>query len=173
MSDKARVRISDQDVVHHCEMLANVIKQHFRPEVVVAIDTGGSIPGELVGQFLGISVLHVVIRRDIKMSRRYSLDPVPIRWIMSLYHHYLFQTVKPVLSVSLVVDISKKRVLIVDDTIHTGATIDVTVAYLKKNGVDDIRVASLAHVSRTVPDFSILPKGNYCFPWSRDYKETD
>lgn len=170
LSDKTRIRVTDQEVGHHCKTLAKAITRDFRPDLVVAIDTGGSIPGELIGQCLGLPVVHIVIRRDIKMIRRYGLDPVPLRWIMSLYHHYLFQTAKPIISTSLPVNVSGKRVLIADDAMHTGATVDVAISYLKKGGVTDVKVASLSYVGVRMPDYSVLPRGNYCFPWSRDYK---
>ena len=46
---------------------------------------------------------------------------------MSLYHHFLFQTITPGIPVGIGTDVSGKKVLIVDDTLHTGATIDVVV----------------------------------------------
>ena len=61
-----------------------------------------------------------------------------------------------------------KKVLIVDDSLHTGATIDVATPYLISSGVVEIRVASIAYVANRKPDFFVLPRGNYSFPWSKD-----
>lgn len=169
LADRMRKRISQQEVSACCENLALIVGQNYKPNLVVAIDTGGSVPGELIAQAMNIPVAHIVVRRDINIVRRYSLDPIPLNWIMSLYHHYLFQTVKPVLSVDVKIDISGKKILIVDDSLHTGATIDVTIDYLKQADVSEIQIATLAYVSKRKPDFSVLPSGNYSFPWSRDY----
>jgi len=68
--------------------------------------------------------------------------------------------------------VSGKKILVVDDTIHTGATVDVVVKYLKQINVLEIKIASLAYVSKRKPDFSVLPSGNYCFPWSSDYNNS-
>lgn len=93
-----------------------------------------------------------------------------MRWIMSLYHHYLFQTSKPKIFTDISdIDIINKKVLLIDDVVHTGATIDVVLDYLKNSKSLDIKTASLSYVSKRKPDFHVLPKGNYCFPWSKDF----
>lgn len=169
LADKTRRRISQQEVSVYCDELAQIIRKNYTPDLVVAIDTGGSVPGELIAQALGIPIVHLVVRRKIPITRRYSNDPIPLRWIMSLYHHFLFQTITPTIPVEISIDVSGKKLLIVDDTMHTGATIDVVVNYLKQAGVLKLKIATLAHVSKRKPDFSALPSGNYSFPWSRDY----
>lgn len=169
LADKTRIKISQQEVSACCDTLAQVLRQNYEPELIVAIDSGGSVPGELVAQILSIPILHLTIRRDINLPRRYGLDPIPLRWIMSIYHHFLFQTVEPTVFARSDIDVSGKKVLIIDDTIHTGATIDVAVNLLKHARVSEIKIASLTYVSERKPDFSVLPPGNYSFPWSRDY----
>jgi hypoxanthine phosphoribosyltransferase len=169
LADKTRRQVSEQEVSACCDDLARQIRRSYEPNLIIAIGTGGSVPGELMAEKLGISIMHVIIRRNINIARRYSLDPIPLRWIMSLYHHFLFRTVKPALSEDIDVSFSDKTVLVVDDTIHTGATIDVIDAYLKRAGALDVKVAALSYVSNRWPDFYALPRGNYSFPWSRDY----
>ena len=99
----------------------------------------------------------------------YNKDPAPIKFIISAYHHYLFRTRKPKISSDIKIDIFNKKILVVDDTIHTGATLDVALKYLIDKGVSEINIATLAYISERKPDFFILPKGNYCFPWSKDF----
>lgn len=171
LADKTRKRVSQQEVSVYCNELAQVIQKNYTPDLVVAIDTGGSVPGELIAHILSIPIVHLVVRRNITIARRYSGDPLPLRWIMSFYHHFLFQTVTPTIPVDIGIDVSGKKVLIVDDTMHTGATIDVVVNYLTQSGVLKIKIAALAYVSERKPDFTVLPSGNYSFPWSKDYIE--
>lgn len=168
-ADSTRKRISQEDVSVYCASLAKAVQQDYKPDLVVAIDTGGSVPGELIAKILDIQILHITIRRDINIGRMYNLDPIPMRWIMSAYHHFLFHTTKPTISEGINIDISDRNVLIVDDSFHTGATIDVAVDYLKRAFVSEIKTATLAYVSKRRPDFSILPIGNYSFPWSKDF----
>jgi hypoxanthine phosphoribosyltransferase len=170
LADKTRKRVSEREVNTYCDALAQEIKKSYRPDLVIAIDTGGSVPGEQIAEALNIPVLHLLVRRNITIARRYGLDPMPLRWIMSFYHHYLFQTVKPVVSVQNNTNVSGKKVLIVDDSLHTGATIDVAVEYLTTSGTREIRVALITYVASRKPDFFILPRGNYSFPWSKDYE---
>ena len=169
LADSTRKRISQQEVSVYCNNLVKKIQHSYQPDLVIAIDTGGSIPGELIARTLGVPIVHIIIRRDINIGRMYNLDPIPLRWIMSAYHHFLFHTTKPTISGNIDVDIFDKKVLVVDDSFHTGATVDVAVAYLRKARVSEIKTAALAHVSKRKPDFSILPVGNYCFPWSKDF----
>jgi len=169
LADKTRRKISQQEISACCDDLARQIRRSYEPNLIIAIGAGGSVPGELMAENLGIPIVHVVIRRNINIARRYSLDPIPLRWIMSLYHHFLFQTVKPTLSEDIDIIFSDKKVLVVDDTVHTGATFNVINAYLKRAGALDVKVAALSYVFNRQPDFYALPRGNYSFPWSRDY----
>ncbi len=173
LADKTRRKVSQRQVSVYCNDLAQIIRQNYEPNLIVAIDTGGSIPAELIAQELGIPVVHLVVRRNISIARRYALDPIPLRWVMSIYHHFLFHTVKPVVSVGGDIGVFGKKVLIVDDTIHTGATVDVAINYLRQANVLEIKTASLAYVSERKPDFSVLPSGNYSFPWSKDYDNSE
>lgn len=168
-ADSKRVRLSQEEVFACCVNLSKTVQQHYKPDLIIAIDTGGSIPGEIIAKILDIPALHIIIRRDITMGRMYNLDPIPLRWMMSAYHHFLFHTTKPTISKGIGVDISDKKVLIIDDSFHTGATVDVAVDYLKKASVSEIKIATLAYVSKRKPDFSVLPVGDYSFPWSKDF----
>src|SRR3989344_3864837 len=160
LADKTRRKVSQREVSVCCNDLAQIIRQNYEPNIIVAIDTGGSVPAELIAQALGIPVMLLVVRRNINIARRYSLDPIPLRWMMSIYHHFLFRTVKPMVSVDGGIDVSGKKVLVVDDTVHTGATINVVVNYLRQAHVLEIKTASLAYVSEIRPDFSVLSSGN-------------
>jgi hypoxanthine phosphoribosyltransferase len=169
-ADTTRVKVSSEEVASLCRDLSQNIQQTFSPDIVVAIDYGGSIPGELIGRNLSIPVAHLVIRRNTDIVRRYGKDPIPLRWIISFYHHYLFRTVTPYVSKVSEVDFAGKNILIVDDSIHTGTTLNVAVRYLCEHGANAIKSASLAHIEEIKPDFTILPQGNYSFPWSVDHK---
>jgi hypoxanthine phosphoribosyltransferase len=173
LADKTRITVSQDEVSISCRDLAQRIRQNYEPNLIIAIDAGGSIPGELIATTLGVPIVHLVVRRNINIPRRYSRDPIPWRWIMSIYHHYLFQTVRPTITVNIDINLSGQKVLIVDDSLHTGATVDVTIAYLRRMHVSEIKIASLSYTSERKPDFSALPPGNYSFPWSKDHRDDE
>jgi hypoxanthine phosphoribosyltransferase len=168
-ADATRKRLPREKMQSYCNQLAEKVRAVYSPDLIVAIAAGGTVPGELISRNLGIPIAHITIRRNIQIHRMYHKDPWLQRSLWSLYHHYLFQTTKPEVFTEITADLSGKRILLVDDTIHTGATLDVAKAYFNKKAVLDIQIATLAYVSDKVPDFSVLPKGNYCFPWSKDY----
>ena len=171
-TDRARKKISQQEVIIYCNNLAEIIQQNYQPDIVIAIDTGGSFPGKLIAKALKVPIIHVTIHRNINIGRMYNLDPIPIRWIISFYHHFLFHTKKPIVVTKIDTNISGKNILIVDDVLHTGATIDVATKYLRNVSVSQIKTASLSYVSKRKPDFSVLPVGNYSFPWSKDFTDS-
>lgn len=173
LADKTRKKVTQQEVLIICDTLAKQVLTCYEPDIVVAIDTGGSVPGALVAEILNIPVVHLLVRRNINITRRYNLDPAPLRWMMSVYHHFLFRTLKPTVSVNSAFDVFGKKILIVEDTVHTGATIDVATSYLKQLDALEIKAASLAHVAERKPEFSVLPSGNYSFPWSKDFNNTE
>jgi len=50
--------------------------------------------------------------------------------LMSIYHHYLFQKNTPVLTKGVDGNIENKKILLVDDVVHTGSTIRESIKYL-------------------------------------------
>ncbi len=171
-ADTARKRVSNNDVSDLCLEIARWAEAMPRPDLVVAIAQGGSVMGEEIAVHLQVPVIHMVIRRDIRITRMYNKDPQPLRWLMGVYHHFLFHTTPPKILEGIKYDISDKSVLIVDDSLHTGATLDVAIPYLQGKKVRNIKIATLAYVADRKPDFSPLDKGNYSFPWSKDFDPT-
>lgn len=168
-ADTTRKRISINELTVCCQDLAEKISVDYDPDVVIAIATGGSMTGGLIAKMLNVPIVHITIRRNITIGRMYNFDIAPLRWLFSFYHHYLFRTTKPEVSTEIKIDLRGKKILIIDDTIHTGATIDAALHYLRNTGSVDIKIASLTYVSKRKPDFSVLSIGNYCFPWSKDF----
>jgi hypoxanthine phosphoribosyltransferase len=168
-ADTSRKRISIDEFTVCCQNLAEKVRVDYDPDIVVAIATGGSMTGELIAKLLKVPIAHITIRRNIVIGRMYNFDIAPLRWLFSFYHHYLFRTTAPTVSTEIKISIIGKKILIIDDTIHTGATIDAALHYLRNKGGVDIKIASLAYVAKRKPDFSVLSIGNYCFPWSKDF----
>lgn len=118
------------------ELALRVRDSGFRPEVIVAIGRGGYVPGRLLADHLGLMNL---------TSFRIA-------------HYTMGSHKEPVAEVKqpLCVDVSGRRVLVVDDVSDSGDTFDVAIRHIEeKSRPVEIRTGVLHHkvVSRFQPDF--------------------
>jgi hypoxanthine phosphoribosyltransferase len=169
-SDKNRVRISKKDVETLCMSLSKKVLKDYDPDIIISIKHGGTTPGIIMAKILSKPIIFIVLKRTINITRMYNKDPFFIRVFMSIKHHYLFHTTKPKMISGIDENITGKKILIVDDAVHTGSTLNTANKYLlKEKGVSCVKVATLSYVSIKKPNYNILKKGNYCFPWSKDF----
>ncbi|WP_316242974.1 MULTISPECIES: phosphoribosyltransferase [Methanosarcina] len=145
--------ISFEDVYRISRLLARKIKASgYKPDLIIAIGRGGYVPGRLVSDFLlfsdltSIKVEHYLRGAEMKAEAR-------IRFPLS-------------------VDISGKKVLIVDDVTDTGDTLKLSIGYVQSLNASEIRTAVLQHktCSSFVPDFygqKIIRWRWIIYPWAR------
>lgn len=108
------------------------IAERFRPDVVVGIAKGGVFAGGALASVLGADFLSVRIER----RRRDGAGTAPIAELP---------------------DLTKKKVLVVDDVASTGATLAKARALARKAGAREVRTAVLVvrpHGAR--PDFAAV-----------------
>ena len=116
--------------------LARAIKSsRYDPELVIAIGRGGYVPARIVCDFL----LHSLLT-SIKIE-----------------HWDIAACKRPQASVRfpLAVDVSEKKILIVDDVTDTGDTLKAAIDYVKSEGAGQIKTAVMQHKtsSAIVPDY--------------------
>jgi hypoxanthine phosphoribosyltransferase len=122
------------------------------PDLIIAIGRGGYVPGRLISDFLlfndltSMKIEHYARAADM-------LAEAKIRFPIS-------------------VDITGKKVLIVDDLIDTGETLILAVDYVWSLKPADVRTAVLQHktCSTFVPDFyaqKIIKWRWVIYPWAR------
>ena len=116
--------------------LARAIKSsRYDPELVIAIGRGGYVPARIVCDFL----LHSLLT-SIKVE-----------------HWDIAACKRPQASVRfpLAVDVSEKKILIVDDVTDTGDTLKAAIDYVKSEGAGQIKTAVMQHKtsSAIVPDY--------------------
>lgn len=145
--------ISFGEVSRLSKLLSRKIKDSsYHPDLIIAIGRGGYVPGRLVSDYLlfneltTIKVEHYTGGAEMKAEAR-------IRFPLS-------------------VDISSKKVLIVDDITDTGDTLCLTVDYVRSLNPAEIRTAVLQHktCSSFSPDFygqRIIRWRWIIFPWAR------
>ncbi|WP_440948730.1 phosphoribosyltransferase [Methanosarcina sp. T3] len=145
--------ISFGEVARLSRLLAWKIKASgYHPDLIIAIGRGGYVPGRLVSDFLlfndltSIKIEHYMRGAEMKAEAR-------IRFPLS-------------------VDISGKKVLIVDDITDTGETLQLSVEYMQSLGPVEVRTAVLQHKTSSsfVPNFygqKVVKWRWIIYPWAR------
>ncbi|MDD3245484.1 MAG: phosphoribosyltransferase [Methanosarcina sp.] len=124
----------------------------YQPDLIVAIGRGGYVPGRLVCDFLlfndltSMKIEHYMRGADMQAE---AMIKFPIS-----------------------VDISGKKVLIVDDVTDTGETLLLAVDYVQSLNPSEIRTAVLQHktCSSFTPDFyaqKVIKWRWIIYPWAR------
>lgn len=144
---------SFNEVLQLSRILARKIKASgYMPDLIVAIGRGGYVPGRLVSDFLlfndltSMKIEHYTRAADMREETRLKF-PIPV-------------------------DITGKRVLIVDDVTDTGETLELALDYMLSLNPASVRTAVLQHktCSAFTPDFyaqKILKWRWIIYPWAR------
>lgn len=145
--------ISFSEVLRLSRTLARKIKASgYMPDLIVAIGRGGYVPGRLVSDFLlfndltSMKIEHYSRAADMREETRLKF-PIPV-------------------------DITGKRVLIVDDVTDTGETLKLALDYALSLNPASVRTAVLQHkvCSSFTPNFyaqKILKWRWIIYPWAR------
>ncbi|AAM05094.1 xanthine-guanine phosphoribosyltransferase [Methanosarcina acetivorans C2A] len=145
--------ISFGEVSRLSRLLARKIKATgYKPDLIIAIGRGGFVPGRLISDFLLFNELTTMkvehYTRGAEMGAEARIKyPIPV-------------------------DISGKKVLIVDDITDTGDTLSISVAYAQSLNPAEIKTAVLQHktCSSFTPDFyaqKIIMWRWIIYPWAR------
>ncbi|RLE81660.1 MAG: phosphoribosyltransferase [Thermoprotei archaeon] len=144
-----------EEVVEWCRKLAEVIEgSGWRPDIIVAIARGGYVPARLLCDFLDI---HDLISIQI------------LHWGKAAEI-----TAKAHVKYPYTIDLSEKRVLLVDDIVDTGDSIIVAKEYIENHWKpQEIRVAAMQWISpvaKIKPDYFVDEVKEwiwYQYPWTR------
>lgn len=134
--DKFKCHLVSWDEAYRLsKILAQKIKSSgFKPDIVIGIARGGLVPARIVCDFL--------LLRDLATIK--------------VEHWGIAATMgKAKLKFPLPVDISGKKVLVVDDVVDTGDTYAVTMEHMKEKNPSEVRSAVLHYKSCStfVPDY--------------------
>lgn len=131
-----------------CLKVADQIKKSgYKPDLIVAVSRGGWIPGRVLSDLLEnprIATLKVEYYEDIYKTRS-----------------------KPEITQPLTVDVSGKRVLLVDDIADSGHSLKLVKEHLFEKGAADVKICTLYHKPWSVvtPDFNARTTDAWvCFP---------
>jgi len=140
------------DVIRLCDELAKKIKKSgYRPDVIIAVARGGWIPARILCDHLDIREL-------------YSVKTEHWGIVATL-------TGEAKITQPLNVDLSGKKVLIVDDVADTGETIKVVFDHVKSFSPSDVKIAVIDYkkTSTFAPDYYAALMEDWrwiVYPWS-------
>ena len=132
---------------------ARIDAANFIPDAIVAIARGGYAPARVLCDYL-----HVMELTSTRVVHYRAMEPSEVG----------ARVVDP-----LAVDLTGRRVLLIDDVSDTGDTFDVALAHLREHGEPRaVRTAVLLHktTSRFIPDFWGARMRTWrwvIFPWAR------
>lgn len=133
------------------KILAHKIKNSgFKPDIVIGIARGGLVPARIVCDFL--------LHKDLAAIK--------------VEHWGIAATLgKAKIKFPLPVDISGKKVLVVDDVVDTGDTFSVSIDYIKEMNPSEVKSAVLHYktCSTSVPDYWAEKQEEWkwiIYPWA-------
>jgi len=159
---KVRVKLVKwSDVVGWCKELARIVKESgYKPDIIVAVARGGYAPARLLCDLLDIHDL--VSIQVLHWGRAAEI------------------TAKAHVKYPLEIDLSGKRVLLVDDICDTGESLIVARDYiLEKCKPADLKIAVMQWISpvaKMKPDFYVEDVKEwvwYQYPWCRTEDTTN
>ncbi len=128
--------------------LALKVARSYDPEVVVGVATAGVVPGAVVAAIMNREFHSIVV------SRRFRAEHV--------------RETPAVLSAAPP-DIRNRRVLIVDETCDSGATLRLAVGACVNVGAKEVRTAVAFKTGSYTPDFHALAtESTIVLPWDRE-----
>jgi hypoxanthine phosphoribosyltransferase len=128
-------------------------KQTEKIDLILGISKGGLIPARILADFLQVSeIITIQVKFYIGIAQTHD---------------------EPIIIQPLTVNLSGKKILIVDDIADTGKSLKIVIEHLESLGITEIKTATLYFNNRSVikPDFyeEITDKW-VVFPW--EIKET-
>jgi uncharacterized protein len=143
------LRMSWDATIRHCEELAGKITD-FRPDVIVGLSRGGLVPARIMSDMLDV--------REVGILG------------VTFYKAMGKATDFPRITQDLTMDLSGRRVLMVDDVADTGRSLLVAKDYLQRKGVKEIRIATIHYKpnSEFKPDYFVASTTSWIvYPWER------
>lgn len=128
--------------------LALKVVRSYDPELIVGVATAGVVPGAVIAAILDREFHSIVV------SRRYQAETV---------------RETPAVFGAAPAEVRDRRVLIVDETCDSGATMRLAVAAIVNAGAADVKTAVAFRTGTYEPDFHALAtESTIVLPWDRE-----
>jgi uncharacterized protein len=154
MSHKMRCKFVDWDEVYSmCKDLARLIDaSQFRPDTLVSLARSGFVPGRLLSDFMGVTDLI-----SLKVEH----------WLDTTGQHKDEATIPYLIPLKL----EGKKVLVVDDIVDTGKSMNVSVEYVKQYDPSAVKTAVMQYITSSIhkPDYYVRTVSDwiwFIYPWN-------
>jgi hypoxanthine phosphoribosyltransferase len=128
--------------------LALKVVRDYDPEIVVGIATAGVVPGAVIAAILDREFHSIIV------SRRYQAESV---------------RESPAVFGAVPTAVRGRRVLIVDETCDSGATMRLAVGAIVNAGAAEVRTAVAFQTGSYIPDYHALAtESTIVLPWDRE-----
>ncbi len=128
--------------------LALKVVRNYDPEIVVGIATAGVVPGAVIAAILDREFHSIIV------SRRYQAESV---------------RESPAVFGAVPAAVRGRRVLIVDETCDSGATMRLAVGAIVNAGAAEVRTAVAFQTGSYAPDYHALAtESTIVLPWDRE-----
>ncbi len=160
-------KIDLKEAIHLSHQLANMVRRDFVPDVIITIKNGGVLPGVEISEKLDKPLLEIDIRRiiDDKFEKKYSKASEDVKKEISKDFNKAWFATEPKIVKTDRLDLKDKKVLLVDDAVHTGKTLNAAKAYISTFKPSLVKTATLFYADKYVPDY-VLGRGEKQYPWS-------
>ena len=132
-----------------CEQLAEMVRDE-NPDVLVGVSRGGLVPVRILSDILGITrigILGVQFYKKVGETKDF-----------------------PEITHDMPLDVSGKKVLIVDDVADTGKSLVAARDYISRKGAGEIKVATLHYKPTSIikPDYFVGVTTSWIvYPWEQ------
>lgn len=158
--------LTEPQVKEDIETLWRDVRATYEPDALVTILHGGDFVGETIYELSGIPLYKILIQRPDRKKVYQKIARINkfLAWIV---YEILFLIDMPKVSEPIIVPKSKK-ILLIEDGIHTGKTLRAAKIALKRFTPKEVRVLSLLDLHKPrLADFSLYHE-KVSFPWSLD-----
>ncbi len=140
------LKLSWEDISKQTEKIAKSLGE--KPDVIIGISRGGLVPMRLLSDLLGVKQVDI-----IRIEHYNGIGEAATR---------------PILTITPVLDLQGKKILLVDDVADSGETLLVAKKYLEQKKAQEITTACLVKKpkSSTAPEFFAKETDKWViFPW--------
>ena len=146
--------VSWDEVYNLCKILAKKIEDsNYLPETIIGLARSGFVPSRLLSDFLGITDL-VCLKVE--------------HWLDTTGEHKDEATIP----YKIPFKVENKKVLIVDDIVDTGKSMDTSINYIKNFKPKELRSAVMQYIvtSQHIPDYYAVKVTDwtwFVYPWNQ------
>ncbi len=146
--------VSWEEVYSFCKSLARKVEESgYEPETIIGLARSGFVPSRLLSDFLGITDL-VCLKVE--------------HWLDTTGEHKDEATIP----YQIPFKIEGRKVLVVDDIVDTGKSMNISIDYIKKFKPKEVKSAVMQYItsSQHIPDYYVVKVTDwtwFIYPWNK------